>query len=222
MKVSVIIPVFNVEKYLAEAIESVLNQTYKNIEIIAINDGSTDYSLQVLERFNDTITILTQENKGPAVALNRGIKAATGEAIALLDGDDIWVDTKIEKQIQEFIYNPALEITFGKMEQFISPELVGMADKFQYFKGQQTFHSKITALFRRDVFEIYGLFPENEMLEFMIWFDAAKSGGVVFNQTADVVAHRRIRENSFSQSTAYYPNLLRFLKGRISKNRALS
>ncbi len=222
MKVSVIIPVFNVEKYLAESIESALNQTYKNIEVIAINDGSTDNSLQILESFRGRIKILTQENKGPAVALNRGIRLAEGDAIALLDGDDIWTPTKTERQVQEFMDNPELKVTFGKMEQFVSPELTDYADKFQYHKGQLLFQSKITALFRKEVFETYGLFAEDEILEFIIWFDAAKSGGIVFNQTEEVVAYRRIRENSFSQNIAYYPSLLRFLKGRIGKKRTVS
>ena len=71
--VSMVIPIYNSEKFLSEAIESVLNQTYKNMEIIAINDGSTDNSLEILQNYSDKITIITQSNQGLAVTLQTAI-----------------------------------------------------------------------------------------------------------------------------------------------------
>ena len=89
VKVSVIIPVFNVEKYINECVESVVNQTLTDIEIICIDDGSTDNSLNLLKQIPDPrIKIISQENKGLAAARNEGIKHATGEYIAFLDADD--------------------------------------------------------------------------------------------------------------------------------------
>ncbi len=73
------IPVYNSEKFLNESIESVLNQTYKNIEVIAIDDGSTDNSLKVLHQYSDRINILSQENQGLAAAINAGIKKMKGK-----------------------------------------------------------------------------------------------------------------------------------------------
>ena len=85
MKVSIIIPVFNVEKYLEECIESAINQTYPDIEIIAVNDGSTDRSLQILEKFSNKIKVISKSNKGKASAFNEGLKFASGEWIKVLD-----------------------------------------------------------------------------------------------------------------------------------------
>ena len=87
--VSVVIPVYNSEKFLAECIESVLNQTYKNIEIIAINDGSTDDSLKILETYSDKITIISQKNQGLASALNAGIKTMKGYWFKWFSPDDV-------------------------------------------------------------------------------------------------------------------------------------
>jgi glycosyltransferase involved in cell wall biosynthesis len=82
--VSVVVPAFNAERYVAAAIESVLAQTYRPIEVLVVNDGSTDGTETVLKRFGDAITVLTQDNRGLARARNRGFLAARGEFIAFL------------------------------------------------------------------------------------------------------------------------------------------
>ncbi len=96
-KISVIIPVYNVEKYLRECLDSVINQTFRDIEIICINDGSTDNSLNILEeykRIDKRIKIIHQKNKGMSVARNNGMKIAKGKYICFVDSDD-WVDKKM-------------------------------------------------------------------------------------------------------------------------------
>lgn len=94
--ISIIIPVYNVEKYLPQCLDSVIGQTYKNIEIICVNDGSTDGSLDILkkyERRSNRIKIITQKNEGLSSARNVGIKECTGDYIMFLDSDD-WIDNK--------------------------------------------------------------------------------------------------------------------------------
>lgn len=98
--ISVIIPVYNVEKYLRECLDSVINQTLKDIEIICINDGSTDNSPAILQEYkqkDNRITILTQENKGAGAARNAGLDIAKGNYLAILDSDDIYDITMLEK-----------------------------------------------------------------------------------------------------------------------------
>ena len=99
MKVSVIVPVFNGEKYLAWTLESIFNQSYTNIEIVAVNDGSTDGTAELLGSYEDRITVINQENRGVSCARNAGVDAATGEFIAFLDQDDVWLSHKLKKQI---------------------------------------------------------------------------------------------------------------------------
>lgn len=100
--VSIIVPVFNVENYLDECLDSILNQTYKDIEIIAINDGSTDNSLHILNTYKDkfsSMKILNQENKGQAQARNAGLEYATGDFILFIDSDDLLDKFMIEKLV---------------------------------------------------------------------------------------------------------------------------
>ena len=106
-KVSVIIPIYNVEKYLEECLDSVVNQTFKDIEIICVNDGSTDNSLQILEEYalkDNRIYIINQKNRGVSVARNNGIKKAHGEYICFIDPDDIYPTD----DILEVLYNTAI------------------------------------------------------------------------------------------------------------------
>ena len=113
-KVSVIIPVYNSEAYLKECIDSVINQTYTNLEIIIINDASTDNSLDIIKQYKDNrIKLINLEkNIGVSKARNKGIDTATGDYICFIDSDDYWYDFKIKKQIDfiekkncEFIYS---------------------------------------------------------------------------------------------------------------------
>ncbi|GEM66499.1 hypothetical protein SMI01S_01050 [Sphingobacterium mizutaii NBRC 14946 = DSM 11724] len=97
--VSVIIPFFKGEKWLIEAVESVLKQSYKMIEIIVVNDGSKEDLTTFLRQYRDFIRYYKIENSGPATARNFGISKSTGKYIAFLDSDDLWLETKLEKQV---------------------------------------------------------------------------------------------------------------------------
>ena len=105
VKVSIVLPIYNVEKYLPKCLNSLINQTLKDIEIICVNDESMDNSLQILEMYaqnDDRIKIINQPNSGPGVARNNGIHVANGEYIAFCDPDD-WID----ENAYEYLYNTA-------------------------------------------------------------------------------------------------------------------
>ena len=101
-KISVVIPTHNREKFIVSAIESVMQQNYRNMEIIVVDDGSTDRTQEVLERFRDKVTYIYQESSGAGAARNTGINYAEGEYIAFLDSDDFWLPRKIEQQLALF------------------------------------------------------------------------------------------------------------------------
>lgn len=108
-KISVIIPIYNSEKYLDYCIASVLVQTYKNLEIICVNDGSTDNSLNILKKYasnDDRIIIINQENYGQSVARNTGLKFATGEWISFIDSDD-WIGIECYQKFIDVLNNRA-------------------------------------------------------------------------------------------------------------------
>lgn len=100
--VSVIIPNYNYARYLRETIDSVLAQTYQKIEIIVVDDGSSDASGAILRKYCDQISVIFQRNQGVSAARNNGVAASQGEYIAFLDADDYWLPAKIEKQIERF------------------------------------------------------------------------------------------------------------------------
>jgi glycosyltransferase involved in cell wall biosynthesis len=105
-KVSVIIPTYNRSRWLPDAIESILIQTYDNIEIIVVNDGSTDDTEKILEPYRDRIRYIYKENGGPGAAVNKGISVSTGQYIARLDDDDLFLPEKLESQVKMFCENP--------------------------------------------------------------------------------------------------------------------
>jgi glycosyltransferase involved in cell wall biosynthesis len=114
MKVSVVIPTFNNEATIAVALESVFVQRFDgSFEVIVVNDGSTDGTTAVLKTFGDRIRVIEQENRGVAAARNAGILAAAGEYIALLDGDDTWIEDKLEKTVPVLDKNPACAAVFS-------------------------------------------------------------------------------------------------------------
>jgi len=108
LKVSVILPLYNAEDFIVEAVESVLNQTYSDIELIVVDDGSTDSSVKLLEPFSKRIKLISQENQGGAAARNRALEKAEGDFIALIDHDDLWLPEKLEKQMKIFADDPEL------------------------------------------------------------------------------------------------------------------
>ncbi len=121
-KVTVIMPVYNAEKYVEEAINSVLNQTFKGFELIIVNDCSTDNSKEVIEKTiandNRVILIDLKENKGKAHALNRALEVAKGKFICFLDADDIYFSDKLEQQIKFMEENPDIDMIYGGAKYF--------------------------------------------------------------------------------------------------------
>lgn len=112
--VSVIIPVYNVEEYIADTVRSVLEQTYSNFEVLIVDDGSPDRSVEICEaKFDDPrIRIIRQKNRGLAGARNTGIRHANGEYLAFLDSDDLWHPEKLAKHIDHLNHSPQVGVSF--------------------------------------------------------------------------------------------------------------
>ena len=114
--VSVIIPCFNREDYIRETVDSVLNQTYSNIELVVVDDGSADSSFSILESYGDRIKLLHHsghQNKGQAAAINVGLRVVAGEFVAILDSDDLFMKEKIEKQVDYLVGHPSIGIVYS-------------------------------------------------------------------------------------------------------------
>ena len=111
--ISVIIPAFNVAEFVRDAVMSVLNQTWHHLELIAVDDGSTDSTLEVLRSIDDSrLRVLSQNNRGSSAARNTGVEASHGDLIAFLDGDDLWSRSKLEEQVRILRTFPNLDLVF--------------------------------------------------------------------------------------------------------------
>jgi len=168
-RISVIIPCYNYSPLVGRAIESVLNQTYHDFEVIVIDDGSTDNSAEVILKFSQ-IRYFYQKNKGPNAARNTGIQAATGEFIALLDADDEWLPDKLERQIVIMETRPEVGLVFSNvfLVEGLSGAIIGTYPRHFFHEGHvikklfmNQFIPSPTPLIRRSVFEQVGLFNPN-------------------------------------------------------------
>lgn len=159
--VSVIIPAYNRGDRIERSIQSVLSQTYINMEIIVIDDGSTDDTRDIISKIHDErIKYFYQENAGACIARNRGIQLAKGEFIAFHDSDDVWYQNKLERQMRVFKDNPNIDLVFCKLVQkrkngnvIFSPDHIreGILNPVENLFGIGT----ITLLARKEVFEKY-------------------------------------------------------------------
>lgn len=128
--VSIIIPVFNAERFLERTLLSVLNQTYGDQEIIVVNDGSTDASAQIVAKFTDPrVKIIQQSNSGVASARNCGLRCASGEYVAFLDADDLWHPTKIQRQMEVLLSSTKMR---GSGSVFALPRLIDEDDRVMF------------------------------------------------------------------------------------------
>lgn len=168
--VSVIIATYNMELYLAEAINSVLDQNYDNLEIIIIDDGSTDNTVKVIEKFANEprVKYFYQINGGQAKAKNRGIVESKGDYIAFLDADDKWTSDKLEKQLPYFDLFTEVGVVYTKVAQIDQfGEILGCPDT-RCYSGKITeklfvenFVTGMASIVRRECFDKVGYFDES-------------------------------------------------------------
>ena len=162
-EVSVLIPVYNVQKYVAEAIESILNQTYTDFELIVLDDCSTDNTSDIVKNFSDPRIIYHHNNKnlGLAENLNVGLKMARGIFIARMDGDDISLPTRLEVQIDFLEKNPDIDLCSCGMKLFGAEDKIWIRDRNpEQVKITMMFYSAIlhaSSIFRRESFEKHNL-----------------------------------------------------------------
>lgn len=181
--VSIIIPAYNTGKYLLQAVDSAINQTYKNKEIIVIDDGSTDNTKELLNSYikENKIKYIFQENQGLSAARNTGIKASKGDFIAFLDADDIFLLEKVQKQVNHLNKNSGIDISYCDLYHFFDDEVDKLYKlKYLYHSGEAVFENllkyhfiaPLTLMIRKEVFQRVGLFNEilkrSEDLDFLL------------------------------------------------------
>lgn len=212
--ISIILPVYNGEAYLAEAIESILNQKYKPIEIIVVDDGSTDKGAEIIKRYSE-LKYFFQTNKGTASARNLGIQKANSSFLAFLDQDDLWVEKKLELQVKAFMRNPETDIVFGHIKQFLSPDIdESLKQKIFCPSLPMPGYLPSAMLIKKEAFLKVGLFDSAWQIgEWANWYVRASELKLRIAMLPELVALRRIHENNKGvlqrQSITEYAQILK-------------
>jgi glycosyltransferase involved in cell wall biosynthesis len=224
-KISVIMPVYNSEKYLKEAIESVLAQTYKHVEIIAIDDKSTDGSLSLLKTFGDKISVIENPvNVGAAIARNIGLAKATGDFIAFMDADDLWHPEKLDIQAQEFEKNGSLDMVFSHVECFFSPDLSEEVRRSKKCPEVMPGFLPAASLIRSSSFKKVGdLDGRFRVGEFIDWLSRARSAGLRSLMLDQILLFRRIHEtNTGTVKKDFRVDCVRIVRESMRRNKPKS
>jgi len=217
--VSVIIPVYNAECYLGEAIDSVINQTYQPVEIIVINDGSTDCSEQIARSYSE-VRYIYQSNQGCAAARNTGLEASRGGYLAFQDADDIWLSQKLEIQMDFLFKEPDIGGTICYIDNFLDPA-VARDDDSTNFGISNEIMALISLVARKSVFDRVGCFNTDYRVgSDFEWFTRSKDAGIKIKILEEVLLHRRVHGgNISSQMQIRKQNMLKMFKESIDRKR---
>jgi len=213
-------PVYDRESYLAEAIESLLAQSYRPLEIVVVDDGSTDASAAIAQRYAE-VRYAYQPHGGIAVARNHCLELARGAYLAFLDSDDLWEPGALTRQMEVLIATPDLDMLFGHVVEFLSPELdPQMAAQLRPHPEPMPSRGP-GAIIRAELFQRVGPFrTEWRLGEFIDWHARATELGATSRVLPDVVARRRVHHANQSvaqpDSRADY---LRILKASLDRRR---
>ena len=206
MSVSVVIPAWNAQRYLGAALQGVFAQTTQPLEVIVVDDGSTDQTAAVARAY--PVRLESIAKSGAATARNHGIAIAQGEFVALLDADDLWLPNKLEFQLGVFAQQPSLNLVFTAVQQFISPDTPEVALEV-HFNSQVHYLPISSALMaRRRVFEQVGNLPTIQGGDLMLWLSLAQQHGIGFEMIEQCLTKRRIHKT----------NMTRILKTQVQKD----
>jgi len=223
--VSAVIPAYNARDYIAEAIESALAQTYAPIEVIVVDDGSTDGTEEAVRPFGDQVRYIKKENGGPASARNLGIQSSRGEYVAFLDADDIWLPEKTERQVEVMKDNPELGLVCAgsyvvDKDNNVITEWHMPEDREETFKSvyDRNFILCLTVMIRRECFDKVGLLDTNLEIsqDVDMWLRILKH--YPFRYVNELFARYRVHADNISKNIdkRYAENIVVISKPEVS------
>jgi len=192
--VSVLIGAFDAAPYLGEAIESVIGQSYRPLELVVVDDGSTDGTGDIARSYGDSLTYVRQENAGNGAARNRAVEHAAGGLFAFLDADDRFLRHKLDLQWGALEADPGLEMVFGHVREFVSPELTeSERSSIRAPNPPAPWPAPNLMLIRREAFLRVGPFAETLRVGVTVdWYARALEAGVRGVVLPEVVLERRL------------------------------
>jgi glycosyltransferase involved in cell wall biosynthesis len=220
--VSVIIPVKNGERFLAEAINSVLEQDYRPLEIIVVDGRSVDRSREIAGSF-ELVRIISQVGRGLADAWNVGIDAAKGDFIAFLSHDDLWVPNKLSIQVSHMLEHPEIQYTITKVKFFAQPGLpIPPGFRTRLLEGEHTGRVPETLVVRRSVFDAVGRFDVSLRVSPDVdWFARAKDQNIEMAIIPELLLLKRVHDANllFASVDDSHRDLLRAVRRSILRQK---
>jgi glycosyltransferase involved in cell wall biosynthesis len=208
--ISVIIPVYNGASFINEAIESVLSQDISNIEIIVVNDGSTDDSEERIKGNKDSrIKVIRQENAGAAVARNNGVRLAIGDYICFLDADDIWAPNKLKLQLSEIEKDSGVNMVFGQVKEFYDQTALSKSIVKSEEKTFVGYTPSAILISKNDFLKVGEFQGKWKVGEFIDWYDRAKHLGLKELVLPEILAYRRIHSGNIDR--IYRPDVKQYV-----------
>jgi glycosyltransferase involved in cell wall biosynthesis len=221
--ITVIIGAYNAERYLAEAIDSVLAQTHPSIELIVVDDGSTDRTGEIAEAYGASLRCIRQENGGMAAARNRAVPEARGSYLSFLDSDDRFPPDKLRSQLALFEADPELDIVYGHVTEFLSPDLDAEAlALLREPEHDVPWSTPNLMLVKRESFLRVGLFSTELKVGIGVdWYARANELGLRSAVPPIVVLERRLHAaNNGIRQRELKPQYLHVLKAALDRRRA--
>jgi glycosyltransferase involved in cell wall biosynthesis len=217
--VSVIVPAYQAEAYLDEALVSALGQDHDAVEVIVVDDGSTDSTADIAA--SRPVRLLRQTNRGPAAARNAGLAVASGEFVTILDADDLWPSDRLSLQVAHLREHPHIGIVTGLTKFFVTPGDTRPPHHPQVAHNQALPGVAGTMLARREVFETIGDFDESLLLgEDIDWLARAKDAGIAAASLDRLALRYRMHVANTSRDTmANRTALLAILRDSVRRQR---
>ena len=217
---SIIIPAYNAERFLDATIQSALIQEYQPIEIIVVDDGSSDQTGSIAKKYDD-VCYIYQENQGQAAAMNTGIKVSRGEFISFLDSDDLLLPEKLSKHIDFLSRHQEIDMIMSLAKNFKDPS----------FDSDRTLNIKIdesekqlfsTATIRKSVFEKVGVFDiSHKNAKEIDWLFRAKENGIIIEKNKSIVLLRRLHDANMSYNIkAKSSDFMNVVRSSIARKKA--
>jgi glycosyltransferase involved in cell wall biosynthesis len=220
--VTAIVPAYNRERYLGAALESILLQDYRPLEVIVVDDGSTDGTARVARSYPE-VRYLYQPNQGAAAARNAGIAVSRGAFLAFLDSDDVWTPQKLSLQVGFLLENPQLGYCLARMRNFLEPGCPAPP----WIRPEEVSRTEIgislcTLIGRREIFDRVGGFnPQYRCGSDTEWFFRAKDARIPLAILPQVLLHRRIHDTNLSASRGpNFPILANIIKESVARMRS--
>lgn len=204
--ISCIVPAFNSARYIAESLESILDQTYVPLEVVVVDDGSKDDTVKIATSFRERVRVIQQDDRGPAATRNRGVEESRGGYLAFLDADDRWHPDKLQRQMTAFANDRDLDICLSLVTMFWGEDMVEEeAGMLQHERSKEVpGYATTTLLAPRRVLEEVGPFSTDYWFADAVeWFVRARSMGKRIHVLPEVLTYHRMHPGNLTRRRSH-------------------